>query len=78
MTAAPLAAGMIADAMATGQIQEEFGSHDMGAIISYARGWRRAGGESVIWNHVDRAHNPPSGVLRQSWLNQTSNATAVA
>ncbi|KAL8758120.1 MAG: hypothetical protein Q9184_004021 [Pyrenodesmia sp. 2 TL-2023] len=74
--AAPLAAGVIADAMATNQIRETDGVPDIATIITYAQGWKRdVGGKSVIWNHVDKANNPPSNILVQSLSNETLDAT---
>lgn len=74
--AAPLAAGLIADAMATNQIPATRGIPAVDAIMKYAQGWPRLGGERVVWNHVDKAHNPPSDVLIQSLSNKTLAATA--
>ena len=64
--------------MATGEIRG-FGDSltwDMSDVRAYA-GWQRPQGEYVIWNHIDRDHNPPSNILlSESGLNHTSNATA--
>ncbi|KAL8647613.1 MAG: hypothetical protein Q9210_005452 [Variospora velana] len=77
--AAPLAAGIIADAMATNQIRETSGMPYPGAIMTYARGWRRhVDGESVMWNHVNKTYNPPLNLLVQSLSNETLVATAAA
>ena len=73
--AAPLVAGVLANMMATGEIVG-FGNSsawDMSTVRKYA-GWQRPGGEYVLWNHVDRDHNPPMGLLLNSTLfNQTSS-----
>lgn len=45
-------------------------------ILDYA-GWQRPDGEYVLWNHIDRFHNPPSKALvGQAWLNESANTTA--
>ncbi len=46
--AAPLVAGVIADLLS------------MGELPTYPPfWWKRPGGQSVVWNLVDDAHNPP-------------------
>ncbi|KAI4095757.1 MAG: hypothetical protein LQ348_002798 [Seirophora lacunosa] len=68
---APLTAGVIAHMMATEEIwpSKQFSPErwDMSQILAYA-GWQRPGGEYVLWNRVDTAHNRPSF----DYFNQTS------
>ncbi|KAL8904986.1 MAG: hypothetical protein Q9207_002909 [Kuettlingeria erythrocarpa] len=73
---APLAAGLIADAMATNQIIKTERIPLYVEIMEYARGWKRPGGESVMWNHVNEKHNPPSNPLVQGLFNGTLDAAA--
>ena len=72
--AAPLVAGVLANMMATGEIVG-FGNSsawDMHTVRGYA-GWQRPAGQYVIWNHVGREHNPPSGLLLNAmWFNHSS------
>ena len=56
--AAPLVAGVLADLLSTGQYRP-------GRPVW----WKRPGGENVVWNLVDNAHNPP--------VSESGNATLV-
>lgn len=51
--AAPLVAGVLADLLSTGQL------FNLRPISHHPFYWKRPGGESVVWNRVDEAHNPP-------------------
>lgn len=62
--------------MATNQIKETEGTPDIVEILIYAQGWRRPGGKRVVWNWVDREHNPPSDALVQGLFNETLDAAA--
>ncbi|KAL8868309.1 MAG: hypothetical protein Q9174_005076 [Haloplaca sp. 1 TL-2023] len=75
---APLVAGVIANMMATGETWPPGGGPKapvwywtVDRIRDYA-GWKRPDGGFVLWNHVDRFHNPPRGVLYKGILNDTA------
>ncbi|KAG7001368.1 hypothetical protein G7Y79_00032g067210 [Physcia stellaris] len=74
---APLAAGMVADMMGHDEIREDWTPEH---IASYIRGWKRNGGEYVIWNHCEKPWTPPPPYLlnivdgREG--NRTNNASS--
>lgn len=53
--AAPLVAGVIANLLASRDVQRFDNISNMIQGLT----WKRRGGQSVIWDLVDVAHNPP-------------------
>ena len=57
--AAPLVASVLADFVTSGQIVKPFNPGDVPHFLYSLASYRRLGGQYVIWNRVDGAHNPP-------------------
>ncbi|KAK3171321.1 hypothetical protein OEA41_003405 [Lepraria neglecta] len=57
--AAPLVAGVLADFVASEQMVAPFNPRDVPHFLYSLASYRRLGGQCVIWNRVDSAHNPP-------------------
>ncbi|KAL8687556.1 MAG: hypothetical protein Q9218_006308, partial [Villophora microphyllina] len=56
---APLAAGMVADLMAA-DIPYKVWRPPQPFILGCLYGWKRPGGQNMIWNGVNETYNPPS------------------
>ncbi len=74
LRAAPLVAGIIAGFLASGQIRFPLGWDQLSNFLYNRAGWRRKfGGEYLIWDLVDKAHNEPKPLSGNA---SASNLTA--